>query len=399
MPLSEFKFIYYMEFSHRMLGRVLGVFFGVPLLYFGARGYLTQALQYRLAGLFALGGVQVRLIFITLYTFCLVFETTFLNRACMFIGWFLVMSVHAMQKCTNPAYSCIYTRVYGVYCMQGSIGWWMVKSGLEETPHTFNDLPRVSPYRLATHLISAFIIYGLLFTTGLRVMSHARLLQQRLAAAALPPSTPPLPPPVTAPRYLQRFATATSLLVGATAFSGAFVAGNEAGLVHNDFPTMGGEWIPSDLINPAIQPAWKNWFENSVAVQFNHRYLGMGTAATCAALFFLTRRVPTLPREAQLAAHSLIGMAGVQVALGIATLLSGVPVPLAATHQAGSLTLLTFALWLAHTLRAGPALTAAAAIGSIGRATAASATVTATTTSAGLARSATSVTAAAVKQL
>jgi heme A synthase len=60
MPMSEFKFIYFMEFSHRMLGRVLGVCFGVPLLYFGARGYLTQALKYRLAGLFALGGVQVR---------------------------------------------------------------------------------------------------------------------------------------------------------------------------------------------------------------------------------------------------------------------------------------------------------------------------------------------------
>jgi cytochrome c oxidase assembly protein subunit 15 len=230
-------------------------------------------------------------------------------------------------------------------------------------------------------------------------MSRARLLQERLAAAAMPPSTPPLPPPVTAPRYLQRFATATSALVGVTAFSGAFVAGNEAGLVHNDFPTMGGEWIPSDLINPAIQPSWKNWFENSVAVQFNHRYLGMGTAATCAALFFLTRRVPTLPREARLAAHSLIGMAGVQVALGIATLLNGVPVPLAATHQAGSLTLLTFALWLAHTLRAGPALTAAAAIGSMGSATTATASAATVGVGAGLARSAVNAAAAAAKRL
>lgn len=60
MPLSEFKFIYYMEYSHRMLGRVLGVFFGVPLLFFASRGYLTPTLKRSLAGLFVLGGFQVR---------------------------------------------------------------------------------------------------------------------------------------------------------------------------------------------------------------------------------------------------------------------------------------------------------------------------------------------------
>ena len=80
-------------------------------------------------------------------------------------------------------------------------------------------------------------------------------------------------PVLSTPMPARLLSNVTTGLVGLTVFSGAFVAGNEAGLVHNDFPLMGGQWIPSDLINPAIVPEWKNWFENSVAVQFNHRYL------------------------------------------------------------------------------------------------------------------------------
>jgi cytochrome c oxidase assembly protein subunit 15 len=69
---------------------------------------------------------------------------------------------------------------------QASIGWWMVKSGLESTPHSYNDLPRVSPYRLATHLITAFFIYSLLFSTGLRVLSNANALRLAQLGQELP---------------------------------------------------------------------------------------------------------------------------------------------------------------------------------------------------------------------
>ena len=93
MTLDEFKFIFYWEYGHRMLGRTVGVAFGAPLAYFLARGRIPAHLRGRMAGLFALGGSQ------------------------------------------------------------GVIGWWMVKSGLEVDPKQRKEI-RVSPYRLATHLVS-----------------------------------------------------------------------------------------------------------------------------------------------------------------------------------------------------------------------------------------------------
>ena len=124
----------------------------------------------------------------------------------------------------------------------------------------------------------------------------------------------------------------------------------------------------------------------------------MFTAATCVGLYFVARRA-VLPVQAVLASKALIGMAGssskscltfsvpffcrahalifpdfcllvtpiacagLQVSLGIATLMLHVPVPLAAVHQGGSLALLSFALWFAHALRPLP-ITAAAAVAS-----------------------------------
>ncbi|KAJ6832337.1 cytochrome c oxidase assembly protein COX15-like isoform X1 [Iris pallida] len=98
MNLEDFKFIYWMEYAHRMWGRGLGVVFALPFTYFLAKGYITRQLGLRLSALFALGGTQ------------------------------------------------------------GLIGWWMVNSGLEEPPSEYVQ-PRVSPYRLAAHLTSAFVIY------------------------------------------------------------------------------------------------------------------------------------------------------------------------------------------------------------------------------------------------
>jgi cytochrome c oxidase assembly protein subunit 15 len=225
---------------------------------------------------------------------------------------------------------------------QASVGWWMVKSGLETTAHSYNDLPRVSPYRLATHLITAFAIYSLLFTTGYRLIQSSRLLR-------LLQSNQPFPSDAI-PSSLRISSILVAKLVGLTAFSGAFVAGNEAGLVYSDFPLMGGQWVPDDLINQHITPVWKNLFENSALVQFNHRYLGMFTAGSCAALYLLCRRIP-LPPSAASASKHLIAMALLQVSLGISTLMMHVPTSLAAAHQAGSLALLTCALWLALSLR------------------------------------------------
>lgn len=59
MSLDEFKYIFWWEYGHRMTGRFLGLAYGLPLLYFSARGRIPKTLYPRLATLFALGGTQV----------------------------------------------------------------------------------------------------------------------------------------------------------------------------------------------------------------------------------------------------------------------------------------------------------------------------------------------------
>ena len=306
MSLEQFKFIYMMEFSHRLLGRTVGVVFGVPFLYFAMRGRVNARLAGRLALAFGMGGAQ------------------------------------------------------------GFIGWWMVRSGLEN-PHETQQSGQVhvSPYRLATHLVSAFAIYALLFTTALRVnpSGYSRKLVKGSADwVALQQffRVPPL-------KRVRQLAAATTGVVACTVFSGAYVAGNEAGLCYNEWPLMGGSIVPQDLVSPYLHPAWRNIFENSTTVQFEHRTLAYTTTAVVLAAFLATRRAGAAKevralfsssplvqerfRAIQRASHSALGMVGIQVSLGIATLLTYVPVSLATLHQAGSLTLLTFALWLLHTTR------------------------------------------------
>ncbi len=185
MTMEEFKFIYHMEYGHRTLGRIIGLAFGGPLVYFLAskRVRLSSPLAKRLGVLFLLGGGQ------------------------------------------------------------GLIGWWMVKSGLDLPDNS--TVAKVSPYRLATHLISAFALYCVLMYTGLRCLHGKSKLfdamgkKVRLGSGAL-----------------RHSAHAVASLAFLTAFSGAFVAGNEAGLIYNEWPLMGGSFIPSDLINPYVQPVY-----------------------------------------------------------------------------------------------------------------------------------------------
>ncbi|XP_057440950.1 cytochrome c oxidase assembly protein COX15-like [Lotus japonicus] len=273
MTIEEFKFIYWMEYAHRMWGRALGVIFALPYSYFLHKGYITLRLGLRLSALFALGAGQ------------------------------------------------------------GLIGWWMVKSGLEEPPTEYSQ-PRVSPYRLAAHLTSAFAIYCGLFWTALSVVM-------------------PEPPAesvtwVRGAAKVRRLALPVSLLVGLTAVSGAFVAGNDAGHAFNTFPKMGDTWIPEDIFE--MKPLIRNFFENTSTVQLDHRILATATLISVGALWGATRKLDIHPAVRSVIG-SIVGMAALQVTLGVSTLLSYVPVSLGTAHQAGALTLLTFMLLLNHTVR------------------------------------------------
>uniref|UniRef100_A0A3Q3K7I4 Cytochrome c oxidase assembly homolog 15 (yeast) n=1 Tax=Monopterus albus TaxID=43700 RepID=A0A3Q3K7I4_MONAL len=273
MTLPEFKFIFYMEWGHRMWGRLAGLAYILPTIYFWRKGYFTRSMKGNVLGL------------------------------CGFVVF------------------------------QGLLGWYMVKSGLEEKPES-HDIPRVSQYRLSAHLGSALLLYCASLWTGLTLLLPAQKMAETRHLM-----------------QLRRFAKGTGGLVFFTALSGAFVAGLDAGLVYNSFPKMGDRWIPDDLL--AFSPTLKNFFENPTTVQFNHRILGISSLMAITGLYLFSRRM-VLPRRAKIAISLLAAMAYGQVVLGISTLLFYVPTPLAATHQSGSVALLSFAIWVLAELRKIP---------------------------------------------
>lgn len=207
----------------------------------------------------------------------------------------------------------------------------MVKSGLEEKK-TYEHVPRVSQYRLASHLGVAMAFYSLVFWNAL---THLNPQPQQTAITA----------------SLRRFKSLTGfakLFVFTTALSGALVAGLDAGLTYNTWPKMADRWVPSDLLRKV--PTWKNFFENDTMVQFQHRHLGEFTGLFILGLWAYSLRIQ-MPRRARIAAHLLAVAATTQMTLGVLNLLYMVPTELASAHQAGAMTTLSIVLWLSNELR------------------------------------------------
>ena len=256
--IAGFKHIFWLEWTHRLWGRLMGVAFIVPLAVFWWRGWIGPALRLRLPLLFVLGGLQ------------------------------------------------------------GAVGWFMVASGF------FPDSTSVAPARLVIHLMLALALYAAVLWTGL-----SQLRPVRGAAAD---------------RTTALLARATLALVTLTIVAGGFVAGLHAGLIYNSFPLMDGHLVPESYAS--LQPFWRNLTENIAAVQFDHRLLATTTALVALATVArgLTRLAVRLPFLA-LGAAVLA-----QYALGVATLLLVVPVPLAAAHQAMAALLLTASLVVVHSL-------------------------------------------------
>jgi cytochrome c oxidase assembly protein subunit 15 len=92
-------------------------------------------------------------------------------------------------------------------------------------------------------------------------------------------------------KSLRLHGTANVGLVFCTAVAGAFVAGNDAGRAFNTFPKMDGKWIPPTEELFALQPVWRNWFENTALVQFDHRVLAVSTLATVLGFYVRGKRI------------------------------------------------------------------------------------------------------------
>ncbi|KAJ6627528.1 electron transfer protein 1 [Mycena sp. CBHHK59/15] len=303
ISLDDFKRIYYMEWSHRILGRLIGAVFVVPLSYFTIKKKISTPLALKLGGLGLLIGAQ------------------------------------------------------------GAMGWYMVQSGLEDSlMETPGAVPRVSHYRLAAHLAMAFALYIGMFSTGMAIIKDWRFVKTGMASGA--PSqafSTAMKSPVT--KRFKLISWGLTALVLLTALSGVFVAGLDAGLVYNEWPLMGGRLAPptDELFSAAYAKCedksdlwWRNVFENPTTVQFDHRLLATTTYAGTALLFAQTFRPAlrsVLPPLALTSARAAFALANVQVLLGISTLIYLVPVPLAAAHQGGSILLLSAMLHLLIVLR------------------------------------------------
>jgi len=227
--------------------------------------------------------------------------------------------------------------------LQGALGWWMVESGLEARIE-------VSQYRLAAHLAMAVVIYLAMLWVALGlVYPHSSPPRKRGSRDAALDSRLRGNDESKEHRGLFAASFLILLLVFTTLVAGAFVAGTRAGYLDNTFPLMEGQFVPPDYGH--LTPLWRNWFENLTSVQFDHRVLAETSWVFIAGLWLASLRAQLTPGQ-RWALHALFFFACLQLALGIATLLSVVWLPVAAAHQAGALCLLTSALIAVYALKA-----------------------------------------------
>jgi cytochrome c oxidase assembly protein subunit 15 len=202
--------------------------------------------------------------------------------------------------------------IFGLGALQGAVGWWMVASGLA-------DRVEVSQYRLATHLVLACVIYVALLWTAQR-------WDEQL--------------PLYVPARIRVGAIGLLVLVLAQIYLGALVAGLRAGHIYNTWPLIDGAFIPDAARLFFDVPLWRNFFENSLTVQFDHRILAY-TILLIAIVhaFDVAGNMKRGPAVA--GAIVLVAAVTLQAMLGILTLIMVVPIDLALMHQAMGMLVLT----------------------------------------------------------
>jgi cytochrome c oxidase assembly protein subunit 15 len=254
MSLADFEAIYWWEWSHRLLGRLLGLVFFVPFVVFAIRRELPQRLFFRLGAIFILGGLQ------------------------------------------------------------GAVGWWMVASGLSERVS-------VAPERLMVHLGLAFALLGLLLWTAFDAWAGAARQ--------------------TLPSPWGRRAAWLIGLIYLQILLGALVAGNDAGLVYNDWPLMNGALVPDDYGGASF---WATLAHSQGAVQLHHRVVAYVLTVSAVTLGVAAWRSSYLARESKLLGVAVAGAVLFQALLGIATLMARAPVALSIVHQLVAAVVLSLAV-------------------------------------------------------
>ncbi len=259
--LSDYKFIYFWEWFHRFIGRIIGLVFLVPFIYFLLKKRLSS-------------------------------ET--------------------LKKCVV---------LLGMGGFQGFLGWFMVRSGLI-------DNPDVSHFRLSLHLTFAFITFA--YTLWLAL----DLIYPNKVNAILP---------------LQKLARIALVFLLVQIIYGGFVAGLNAGLIHNYWPMMSdGQFLHESVILEK-----DSWFlrltEGKSGVQFVHRTLAYVVVGFILLLAFKSHKFD-LNKNQKSGITALVIIVFIQFALGVFTLLYSVPLWLGLAHQIVAFFLLTAMTFTLHRL-------------------------------------------------
>jgi len=257
--LDDYKFIYFWEWFHRFIGRIIGIVFIVPFVYFLIRKRLS---------------------------------------------W-------------PTAKKCLILLCMGA--LQGFFGWFMVRSGLI-------DNPDVSHFRLALHLTFAFLTFAYTLWVALDLIYPERNL------------------PIAPLRTLARYGFAILLL---QIIYGGFVAGLNAGLIHNHWPLMSDGQLIHDSVFIERESLLLNLIEGKSGVQFVHRTMAYVVVGFIVALFIRSRKF-TLNRPQRMGINLAVALVIVQFALGVLTLLLHVPLWLGLAHQVVAFLLLSAMTYTLH---------------------------------------------------
>lgn len=259
--LSDYKFIYFWEWFHRFIGRIIGLVFLLPFLYFLFKKKLDKA---------------------------------------------------TIKKCFI---------LLGMGAFQGFLGWFMVRSGLI-------DNPDVSHFRLALHLTFAFITFAYTFWVALDLIyPNTKKAEKSL-------------------RTIARYALAVLLL---QIIYGGFVAGLNAGLIHNHWPLMSDGQFIHDSVFLEQKNLILSFTEGKSGVQFVHRTLAYIVVAMMLLLYFKSKKF-TLDNGQKTGINLLLIIVFLQFALGVFTLLYGVPLWLGLIHQINAFFLLSAMTFTLHRL-------------------------------------------------
>lgn len=259
--LSDYKFIYFWEWFHRFIGRIIGLVFILPFLYFLFKKRLSKS---------------------------------------------------TVKKCLV---------LLGMGAFQGFLGWFMVRSGLI-------DNPDVSHFRLSLHLTFAFITFAYTLWVALDLIYPNRI------EVILP---------------LRNLARVTLVLLLLQIIYGGFVAGLNAGLIHNHWPLMSDGQFIHDSVFIEQPSLFLNLVEGKSGVQFVHRTMAYFVVGFIVLLYFKSKKY-NLNLQQKKGLNFLIAIVILQFTLGVFTLLLHVPLWLGLLHQIVAFFLLTAMTYTLHRL-------------------------------------------------